>query len=180
MEHPYRVRRQAKGFTLVEMMVAMLASSLMFLALTGVLAGNQTDYNRTYERMYGDIENHAREARIIFDQVVRQSTIRKCLIGTANEYVEVYYYRTTGSLGLDGYARFYWDVSDEQLLLERGQLELGTFEYSLWNDPTTQVVAEHVTSCTFLQVGVCISMNLVLDDGRTNLPVVVTAMRHNE
>jgi prepilin-type N-terminal cleavage/methylation domain-containing protein len=167
-----------RGFTLVELMISMLASSILLLAVVNVLASNQKQYNRTYDRVYGDVVRNAQEARAIFDVVVRGSTIRKVLIGSVNEYAEVYYYRTWTSLALDGYARFY--TSNGELKLERGQLEPGTFTYALSNSPTTQVVARHVTSCTFSQEGVCVAMAMVLNDGKVDLPTVATATRHNE
>jgi Tfp pilus assembly protein PilV len=169
---------RTRGFTLAEMGVAMLVSSVMFLAIANILAANQKDYNRTYERVNGEVERDAQNARAVFDGVVRRSTYRKCLIGSANEYAEVYYYRTATSLALDGYARFY--VSNGELRLERGQLAPGTFTYSLTNSPTTQVVARNVTTCTFSQEGVCVAMAMTLNDGKLDLPVVATATRHNK
>ncbi len=171
-------RRLRRGFTLVELTMAMVATAVMLLAVVNVIAGNHKDYNKTFERVHGDVVRNAQEARGVFDAVVRGSTYRKCLIGSVGEYAEVYYYRTATALALDGYARFY--VNNGQLLLERGRLEPGTFNYALDNSPTTALVARHVTSCTISQEGICVSMAITLNDGKIDLPVVTTATRHNE
>ena len=173
-------RRAAGGFTLVEMMIGMVASSIMVLGVVNVLASNQKEYNQTYERVNGAVVREATEARLVFDVIVRKASVRKCLIGSANEYAEVFYYASATSTALDRYTRFY--VSGTDLVAEHGQLTPGTFNHSLNNSPTTQVLAHHVTAgtCTFTQIGPTVSMALVLNDGRLDLPIVTTATRHNE
>jgi len=173
-------RRAAGGFTLVEMMVGMLASSIMVLGVMNVLASNQREYNQTYERANGRLVREATEARLVFDHAVRKASVRYARIGSVNEYAEVFWYASAASTALDRYTQFY--VNGTDLVAEHGQLALGTFNHSLSNSPTTQVLAHHVTagSCTFTQVGPTLSMALVLNDGRLDLPIVTTATRHNE
>jgi prepilin-type N-terminal cleavage/methylation domain-containing protein len=173
-------RPAAGGFTLVEMMTAMLASSIMVLGVMTVLASNQKEYNQTYQRVNGATVREAQEARSVFDLIVRKSSVRSYKLGSANEYVEVYWYAGASSAVLDRYTRFYLNGTD--LVAETGQLTPGTFNHALNNNPTIQVLAHHVRpeTCKFTQFGATISMALVIDDGRLDLPLVTTATRHNE
>jgi prepilin-type N-terminal cleavage/methylation domain-containing protein len=169
-----------RGFTLVELMVTMLAAVVVTLGVMNVLANNQKSYNQTYERVYGSVVQDAYAARRIFEQLARKSSIRKCLVGSSNEYAEVYYYSSneeSTAPHLDRYARFY--LSGTDLMLERGEIDPATFAH-VNGTATTQKVASHVTTAYFEQTRPCLHMHIVLNDGKQDLPVTVTAMRHNE
>jgi Tfp pilus assembly protein PilV len=170
----------ARGFTLVELVTAMLASSIMVLGVMSIMASNQKEYNRTYQRVNGATVREAQQARTVFNLSVRKSSIRSYRLGSANEYVEVFWYASATSTTLDRYTRFY--LSGTDLVAETGQLTPGTFNHALNNNPTIQVLAHHVRPETlkFTQYGATISMALVIDDGRLDLPLVTTATRHNE
>jgi prepilin-type N-terminal cleavage/methylation domain-containing protein len=172
-------RRPQHGFTLVEMAVAMAISSVLFAAIANMLAGSQRDWNRTYQRVHGDVVRDAYTARSVFDKAVRKASVKKCVLGTGGGAVEVYYYSSPiGLTSPDRYANFY--RSGNRLLVERGQLAPGTFNHASNNNPATQVVARNVSSCVFTQVGACVHMHMAMNDGKVDLPVTSTATRHNE
>jgi hypothetical protein len=160
------------------MAVATAISSIMFAAMANVLVGSQRDWNRTYERIHGEVVRDAYAARSIFDKAVRKSSVKKCVVGTGGSWAEVYYFSANGVTSPDRYANFY--RTGNNLVVERGQLNPGTFNHASNNNPTTQVVAKHVSSCTFGQIGACMQMYLAMNDGRQDLPVTITAMRHNK
>ena len=173
-------RHRRPGFTLVEMMTAMLAGSIIVLGVVSVMASNQKEYNQTFQRVNGETVRAAQQARAVFDTIVRKSTIRSYRLGSANEYVEVFWYASPTVLALNRYTRFY--LSGTDLVAETGQLTPGTFDHALNNNPGAQVLAHHVRpeTCKFTQFGSTISMALVIDDGRLDLPLVTTATRHNQ
>ena len=172
-----RLRRR-RGVTMVELCVAMLASAIMLVAVVGVVASNQRDYNQTYERVHGQLVQEAYVARRTFEHTVREASVRKCVpAGTLSSSIEVYYYSSLTAPALDSYAEF--RLEDGNLIVERGGIVPGTFEHTS-GVPSKQPLAHNVTSCYFLQSGPCISMTLLLNDGKLDLPVMVTAMRHNE
>jgi hypothetical protein len=162
------------------MMTAMLAASIIVLGVVSVIASNQKEYNQTFERVNGATVREAQQARTVFDLIVRKSSVRSYRLGSANEYVEVFWYASPSSAALDRYTRFYLNGTD--LVAETGQLTPGTFDHALNNSPAVQVLAHHVRpeTCIFTQFGATISMALVIDDGRLDLPIVTTATRHNE
>jgi|GEM_PF-6407863 len=171
--------RRRRGVTLVELCVAMLASAILLVAVVGVVASNQKDYNQTYERVHGQLVQEAYVARRVFEHTVREASVRKCIpFGTLSTSIEVYYYSSLTAPDLDCYALFYLSEGGN-LMVERGGIVPGTFDHTS-SVPSTQVLAHNVTSCYFLQSGPCISMTLLLNDGKLDLPVMVTAMRHNE
>jgi prepilin-type N-terminal cleavage/methylation domain-containing protein len=165
-----------RGFTLVELMVTMISAAVLMLAITNVLADNQKSFNQTYERVHGAVVQDAYVARRIFEQLARKSSVRKCLVGTSNEYAEVYYYSSNTAPNLDRYAKFY--LSGTNLMVERGQINPATFAHE--GTATTQTIAKNVTSAYFSQTRPCLHMHILINDGKQSLPVTVTAMRHNE
>ena len=169
---------------MIEMMVAMLASSVMFLAVTGVLAGNHRQWNQTYERVYGPVVTDAYLTRITFDRIVRQASKSLCDPttisdpSTAGPVITVYLYTNVSTYPeppLNRYARFTYNGS--ALILEQGPLDSSTM---VTGDPdSTQTLAHHVTACSLWRSGPCIHLQMTLNDGKSNLPVAVTAKRHN-
>jgi len=169
---------RASGFSLLEMTVTMLISSILMVGVSGVIVGAQKGWNDAYRRVYGQVVTDAYMARRVFDKVVRKASIKKCVVGLSNDDVEVYYYDSPASTHPDRYARFYYDGSN--LMLEYGQLEPGTFDYANNNSPTTQTLAQNVTGCYFAQSTICLHMSLTLDDGRHRISAVVSSTRHNK
>lgn len=166
-----------RGFTLVELVVAMGASTVMLLAVVGVLANNQREFNQTYTRVHGEIVRDAYIARRVFEEVVRKSSTRKCLVGSTNDSVEVYYHSSGAASELDRYAQFYFQ--DGNLMLERGEIDYTTLAH-VSGSTSTQTIAHNVTNLYFGRTGPCVRMHIFLDNGSQDLLVTVTATRHNE
>jgi hypothetical protein len=159
------------------MSIAMLASSIMFLAIAGVLASNHRAWNQTYERIHGPVVTDAYVVRRVFDRVVRQASASWCCPEAG-----VHSSMTLGLYPADGspadppgnrYATF--RLSDGNLILEEGDLD----HTSCLSTDSTQTVARHVTSCEFWRSGPCVHMSLIINDGKMQLPVALTATRHN-
>ncbi len=171
-----------RGLTLVELMTAMLASSVMFLAVTGILAGNHKQWNQTYDRVNGEVVSDAYVTRRTFDRIVRQASAYWCdpmyLVGpsmTLQLYTNIQNLGTTPAL--NRYARF--SLSGTDLILEQGSLTgLGALAVAGTSD-STQVLAHHVTIAKFWRSGPCVHMALLIDDGHTRMPVTMTATRYN-
>jgi hypothetical protein len=181
MKRKDRARRVRRAFTLVELSVAMLASAIMFLAIVGVLASNHRAWNQTYERVHGPVVTDGYVARRVFDRIVRRASASWCdpknRVGSS---ITLGLYPADGSPADppgNRYATF--RLSDGHLILEQGDLDTSGMYPSCLGTDSTQTVASHVTSCEFWQSGACIHMSLVINDGKMELPVALTATRHN-
>jgi prepilin-type N-terminal cleavage/methylation domain-containing protein len=175
---------RSRGVTLVELMVAMLASSIMFLAVTGVLAGNHKQWNQTYERTLGDVPTDAYVTRQTFDRLVREASISHCNpLEQIGPPMTLYVYAGT-PLTMRRYARFVINGTD--LVLEEGDLDLDLAEPTPKEPPDSeQVLARHVDVSDpynpprIWRTGPCIHIKIDLDDGVTRMPIAMTATRHN-
>ncbi len=158
--------------TLLELTLAMTTSSVLFLAIMNILSSSQMDFNRTYDRITGDVVNDSYMARRLFDRIIRKASAdyTEPSEGTSTS-IEVRLYSTSGLSAPDRFARFEYDAGAKALLLYQG--DIGT-------TPGGLVIARNVTSCTFARSGRCIHMAMVIDDGTTNQTIAVTATRHNE
>jgi prepilin-type N-terminal cleavage/methylation domain-containing protein len=174
-------RRAKRAFTLVEMSVAMVASSIMFLAIVGVLASSHKEWNQTYERVHGQVVTDAYVVRKVFDRIVRQASVSWCdPLDSVGSSITLGLYPADGFLVEppgNRYATF--SLSDGNLILEEGDLDTSGLKPACRGHDSTQTLASHVTSCTFWRSGPCIHMSMVINDGKTELPVALTATRHN-
>lgn len=172
----------AGGLTLVELMTAMLASSILFLAVAGVLAGNHKQWNQTYDRVNGEVVTEAYVTRITFDRIVRQASAYWCTPMYAVESsITLQLYTNIENMGttpaLNRYARF--ALSGTDLVLEQGPL-VGSGALGVPGSPDSmQVLAHNVTIARFWRSGPCVHMALLIDDGHTQMPVTMTATRYN-
>lgn len=167
--------------TLIEMMIAMALSSVILVAIAGVLANNQRGWNMMYRRVNSDVVVESEIARRVFDRIVRQATIQKCVVGTSGELIEVYYASSAALSSPDRYANFFWDVTNQELKVQYGQLESGTYNHASADSPTVVLLAHHVMDCKFSMSNICIRMSFRLNDGNQSpLDVNCTATRHNE
>ncbi len=163
------------GFTLIELMVGVVASSILMLGVVNVVADNQRAFVEIRRRAFGDVVTDSYVARATFDRIVRSATIRHCVVSAGS--AEVYFFSTTTGIWPDRYARFY--RSGSNLGVEIGSLAPGTFTYASANTPSTRALASHVSACTFVQAGATLRMYLTLDDGSTNVNTSASAMRMN-
>lgn len=181
-----------RAFTLVELMITILAAVIFIIGISRILAQGHKNYNQMYERVNSDIIRNAYEARRIFDRIVRKATKKSPSDLYSTEELSVYYYsdEVLKDLGVslpeipDKYATFY--LAGDELRLETGDLEPGTWNPDSSN-AVTQTIAYNVHSVEFTVRGISVRMVLTLnnenDEDRKIAPlkmtVSTTAIRHN-
>lgn len=167
--------RRYKGLTLIELMVTMLLASIVLLGMSGVLADAQRGYNRMYDRINSPVVQDAYAAKAVFDRVVRKAsaTVDPEIIGSS---VKVYYYSGSGISSPDRYAYFYVNGSN-QLVLEEG-VHTSTADTA----SGSRVIADNVVQANtaFIQKGACVQMVLHLDNGKEDLVITCSSIRHNK
>jgi competence protein ComGC len=153
-----RVQRNHLGFTLVEMVVSLLATSVLILATGMFLADNQRAFNDTYDHAYSPVTGDDITARIVFQKTIRQASSVGGTASVASDgsWLEVQYYSQPESASLDRSARFY--LSGQDLLLENRDLGTG-------QSVAVQTVCRTVDSVAFGLTGNSAQMFLELDDG---------------
>ncbi|MHC4742110.1 MAG: PilW family protein [Planctomycetota bacterium] len=141
-----------KGFSLIELIVAVAAAMVLILGIGITLAHSQQAYTTMFKRAHSDVVEEAYEARRVFDRVVRKATTRRCdLIDGSTIYV--YYYSDTPQtpnytlVDPDRFAKFY--VASSMLLADHGDVPPGW-----WADSTsspgslaksrTEIIAQNV------------------------------------
>lgn len=161
------------GFTLIELMVAMLISIIVLLGVGGVLADAVRGWNQMYDRVNGGIITDAYVAANTFDSVVRKCTYIRPTDCSAQD-VYVYYYSNLTSTVLDKYARFYQDSNTLRV-------EYGDYNAAVRTPVTTNVLAKNVTAVNFSITpgSAAVKMVLVLDDTKHSITVACSAIRHN-
>jgi Tfp pilus assembly protein PilE len=191
-----------RGFTLVELIITTVAAVIFILGITGILASGIKNYRTMYNRVTSDVVRNAYEAKIIFDRIVRQSTIKRYDPSNADitpsSELYVYYYSDPNNLNIvepDRYARFYLnDADNSQLMLEQGNVtgNFGAIPPSLpsLSATSTYLIAENVYSVTFKVFMYSVEMSLILDNEiipeNTNkletmrMTVTSTAILHND
>ncbi len=160
----------SRGFTLIELIIAMAIMLIVVLAIGMALVDGQRGWSLQYDRIYSDIVTDGYVARRKFDAVMRSASRDKFLLDGAGGWVEVYYYANDASAVVDRYARFY--AADGNLNVEYGQL----------NPKATlsvETVCGNVSGCTFEQLGRSIQMILKLDNGTQTNTVISSAVTHN-
>lgn len=160
----------SRGFTLIELIIAMAIMLIVVLAIGMALVDGQRGWSIQYDRIYSDVVTDGYVARRKFDAVMRTASGDKFLLDDAGSWVEVYYYANDDSAVVDRYARFY--VANGNLNVEYGQLNP---KVTL----TIETVCGNVSGCTFEQVGRSIQMILTLDNGTQTNTVISSAVTHN-
>ena len=160
-----------RGFTLIELAITVVVSTIVIIGIGVVLADSQRDWNRMYNRIYSDVVTDSYVARKRFDAVIRKASREKLLVDDAGNWLEVNYYADSDSEVVDRYARFY--EASGQVSIEYGKL-----------DPretlTTTIVCENVSNCVFKQAGRSAQMILTLDNGSQTVTTTSSAVMHNQ
>ena len=160
----------SRGFTLIELIIAMAITLIVVLAIGMALVDGQRGWSTQYNRIYSDVVTDGYVARRKFDAVMRTASRDNFLLDDAGSSVKVYYYANDDSAVVDRYAYFY--VADGNLIVEYGQLN-PTVTLSV------ETVCGNVSGCTFEQVGRSIQMILKLDNGTQTNTVISSAVTHN-
>jgi len=160
----------SRGFTLIELIIAMAIMLIVVLAIGMALVDGQRGWSTQYNRIYSDVVTDGYVARRKFDAVMRKASREKFEIDPAGSWVEVYYYADDTSTVVDRYARF---------STANGNLNV---EYGLYPNKETlsiETVCGNVSGCTFAQVGRSIQMILKLDNGTQTNTVISSAVANN-
>ena len=160
-----------RGFTIVELMTAVLVASIVIFGIAIILVDSQRGWNNMYNRIYSDVVTDGYVARRTFDVTMRRASREKFLVDGAGSWIEVYYYAGSGSTSVDRYARFF--VSGSQLNIEYGKLNPR-------ETLSIQTISENVSSCVFRDSGRSAQMILTLDNGSQTATVVSSAVMHNQ
>lgn len=168
-----------RAFTLMELLQALVMSAIIILAIGVLLYDSQKGWNTMYERVYGDVTVEAYAARKAFDAVCRKASVNRYDLGTSNEFLEVYYYQEGSTSSMpDRYARFY--TVGNQLMVEHGDLQEGTYTPDPSIESIVVKLAENVTTAKFFVAGTCVQMIAILDDGDHTATITTSAVRHNQ
>ena len=165
--------KSRRGFTLVELMVAIVIASIVVSSVCILLADGQRGWRIMYDHIYADVVSDGYVARRKFDTVMRNASWQKySLDETNNAWVEVYYYQDANSTVLDRYARFEFDSDNGELNFEEGILDpLETVNI--------QTLCGSVSDCVFQVAGRSVQMVLKLDNGLQSVTVTSSAVMHN-
>jgi len=159
-----------RGFTLIELTIAIVISSIIILGVGGVLVDSHRGWQKMYSRTFSEVKEEGKVARLMFDTVIRKASESNIQVGLDNDWVEVQYYDNGASESLDRYARFY-KVDDEL------QVEYGTLDPKAAT--STQTVCSNVTSCVFMNAGSSVQMILSLDNDSEHSTILTSATPHN-
>ena len=160
-----------RGFTIIELIIAMAIIVIVVLAIGIALVDGQRGWSILYNRIYSDVVTDGYVARKKFDVVIRRASGERFSLDNAgSSWVEVYYYASGSSPIVDRYARFY--VAGGNLYVEYGQLSPKT-------TLSVETVCGNVSSCVFKQAGKSVQMILKLDDGEQDNTIVCSAVLHN-
>lgn len=170
-------KRHKHGFTLIELLVTMAIASIIILAMGFMLADSQRSYGRMYNRVYGDVVTDSYVTKRAFDAVVRKSSVeaKEPVLGSSNEFVEVYYYENSASAEPDRYAKFC--IRGNSLMVDYGTLDATTG--SSLAPSFTNILAHSVSDAYFSALGTNVRMILNLYDGRNSTTLACSAVRHS-
>jgi len=162
------------AFTLVELVITVVASLIIFLAAAVLIVDSQKGYNKMFERTLGEVATDSEVSRRTFETIIRKASINRSLLDVDGQFVEVYYYDSFSSAKPDKYANFYRNGSI--LMVDYGDYD--------WDARTTNVnstitLARNVTAATFSIHNVSVQMILTLDDNGQTVTVTSSAVRHN-
>jgi prepilin-type N-terminal cleavage/methylation domain-containing protein len=174
--------KRCKGVTLTELMVTLILASIMVLALGMVLVDSQKGWLAMFSRTFSDVVVDGYVTQNTFFTMVRKSSI------AVHEYelsadetqivaVEVYYYSDSGTTDIDRYAKFY--LSGTTLSVDKGTIDTTVLPW-VKGAPATSVLARNVASGYFDINGSSVQMVLNLDNGREDMKVICSAVRHND
>jgi len=162
--------RFCSGFTLLEMMLTVAVSTILFASVMILMVDSQRGYNQMFARNNSDVLTSGYVARRTFDSIVRKADADSYTIDENGYWLEVNYFSSDAVAAPDRYAKFY--ESDGDL-----NVEFGSVDPKVTTDVET--VCSNVTECTFKSNGNSAQMFLIIDDGEQSVTVVSSAIMHN-
>lgn len=188
-----KLLKHTRGFTLIELMMAMLISCVLILVVGVLLANGHRSWNRAYRSVHRQIKSDALAAMAIFNSVGRKSDSRNCKITSLNTTevdasldaprveFKYWHYSRDGrthqkpQAAATHYAHFYFNEGDSELKVEYGTVS--------GDQPKSTRTFANVTSCDFNTTGAngCVSMDLTFTDpldGEAISVKTITSMRN--
>ena len=171
---PVRLR----GVTLIELLVVIAMVGIMTLGVGVLLANGQKSWGTLFGRVYGDSAVDSFAAQKAFDTVCRKASLRKYVLSEAGDSLELYYWDSSSTASTpENYARFY--QSDDEMFVEHGRNQSGTWQPDTGTNPTTIQLARNVDSVKFTLEGTSVQMYLNYTDADMT-PMVCSSVRHNK
>lgn len=169
------MKKQKKGFSLIELIAAVAAATVLIVCLSISLVNAHKGYSDTYTKVYGDLATDSFVNTKLFDSVIRKSSlsIKEPQVGDDSDSLDVFCYENVSSSEPDKYASFYMD--DNELKIDYGGLDGNGNKLAADN---TQTIAKNVEDIKFEVAGSSVKMILTLDDGRQQMTVVCSGVRH--
>jgi len=193
-------RHFRSGITLIELLIAAIAATILVIGITGILAASHKNFKSMFKRTSKGVVPDAYVAQTAFDKYVRKSSIKRYDPSTADvtpsNYLYVYYYSVPQDLireEPDRYGHFY--LNGRTLMLQLGTVAGSFGRYpglpDLSNPTNTFILAENVASVTFKIFMYSVEMTLVLDNENPpstpvnkletlKMTVTSTAILHND
>lgn len=172
------LQAQAKGFTLIEVLVVIAMVGIMTLGAGVLLANGQKSWGHLYGRVYGDSATDSFATQKAFDTICRKASLRKYVLSGSADSLELYYWDGSSTASTpENYARFY--LNNEDVFVEYGTTQTGTWQPDTGAPVTTVKLASDVESLTFTVEGTSVQMFLSYID-ETMMPVVCSSVRHND
>jgi competence protein ComGC len=186
-----------RGFTLIEVMITIIAAIILLIGITGILAAGHKNFKTMFRRTSQGVVPDAYAARRAFELIVRKSSIKRLdpstVYSNPSNQIYVYYYSdpsfiVEGSIP-DKYAHFY--LSNRQFILDTGSVT-GNFGAIPPNLPSLAqesrlILANNINSVAFTESNHSIQMVLMLDNetgssdplGTLRMTLIATAIQHN-
>ena len=160
----------SRGFTLVELILAMALAGIALLGIGMLLFDGQKGWGRIYSRVNASVLTEGQVAGKTFDNLVRKSKKDECVIDANGAWVEVHYYASAASSATDRYAL--WYLSGNQLKVEHGTLGPKSVA-------STAILCNYVSACKFQKTGDAVQMKLTLVNGKDQTTTLTSAVLSN-
>jgi hypothetical protein len=163
---------------MMEVVVVIAMVGIMTLGAGVLLANGQKSWRHLFGRVYGDSAMDSFAAQKAFDTVCRKASLRKYVLSESGDSLELYYWDAGSTSSTpESYARFY--RSNEDVFVEYGTTQTGTWQPDTGAPVTTVKLAGGVESLKFTVQGTSVQMFLSYTD-QTIMPVVCSSVRHND
>lgn len=196
------------GFSLTELMVATLMTTIIMSGVGIVLVDGHKAWNAMYNMVYSDLAVDSHVARRTFDSIIRMSSKDNVTVVDGNEGIEARYYTSSTEIRVNRYAYLHLHgTGPYDLVVEYGDVTYDGTGQSVYlpgqapsGSAVTGTICGNVSSCVFKTAGDSAQMILTLDNiadvnnpsefkkvpGQSHLnsrktrTIVTSAMMHNE
>ena len=165
-----------RGVTLMELVVAILITSIVMLGAAVIIVDAHRGWNSLYQRIHGDVLNDAYYSRMRFDAMCRKADGGIVRLEADVPLIELYYYSVPNvgnvvDLSPDLFVQFY--LNGTELIQDIGDIATSTVTSS-------EVIARDVTELNFsADTGRGAQMLLTLNNGQEAITVTCGSTRHN-